>query len=478
MRDLVIVLAGRGLQIITALLTLRLLTWRLEQVEMGKLAIFTVLITFFALAFINPVGMYINRQLHAWNRQGTVLRHLGFACSYLILVSGMAALLLYVFAFLFVDLVSIPIGLLIFLVVGSLFTSSINQTIIPSLNLLGKRLEWMLFTLLSLWVGLTASVVLTGIHADAEFWMIGQISGYLLGTGFATASFIAAVNRVHSTEPIKSGIGQIKPVAVFAVPLAITVLLNWFQFQSFRIFFGEMESLARLGIFAAGYAVSAGIMGAFESTAGQYFAPVFYQSLDTADRDKQLQAWQRYASFVIPATILVLVFIVTLSGSLLHLLVDAKYWGAGHFVMIAALLEASRVIGNTYALAGHAIKDTSIMIIPQSVGAGCVLILMPLLMTFFGEPGFLAALVLASLCYVILTRLAVYKRTRLKMKFIDGIEIPVGILLLGMIWLAELNLELDYRTSIVLLTAGTLVCVLTGWRYVVRIRHSRAASSD
>lgn len=123
----------------------------------------------------------IDRQLHTWNREGTLPNHLWFACLYLILVCVIAALVLSIAASFLFDLVGISAAWLILLVIGSLFANSINQVIIPSLNLLDKRLEWMTFTLLSLWIGLIAWVMLTGLKANAMIWFVGQYlqPGYL-----------------------------------------------------------------------------------------------------------------------------------------------------------------------------------------------------------------------------------------------------------------------------------------------------------
>ncbi len=465
MRDLFIVLTGRVFQLLTSLVALRLLTWRLDQVQMGRFSLLITVFTFFALVFVNPVGSYINRQLHSWARQGNGSRFLGYALLYLLGVCVLCGLILWLSGPALITLLDIKILWLIILIVAYLFTNTLNQTLIPSLNLLGKRFQWMLMTLLSLWVGLIASVLITGIEPSAEFWMYGQVIGFSVGALLALGMLLRALNSQHDGINRAADLhwNQLSPVIFFAIPLSVAVLLNWFQFQSFRFFFGEMESLARLGLFAAGYAISAGILGAFETTATQLFLPGFYRELDTSDRQGQIDAWRDYASLMIPMTLLFVVFVITMAEPLLKLLVDEKYWGGAHFVMIAAVLEASRVIGNAYAMAAHALKETRVLLIPQVLGALCVLVLVPGLLALAGETGFMAALVVASAVYLVAMRQVVNRITGAGLSFTIAVELIGGALLLVLVWIVSRWLMQDYLTSVLLVFTGLTICGLVLW---------------
>jgi O-antigen/teichoic acid export membrane protein len=480
MRDLAIVLSGRALQVLTSLLTLRLVTWRLDQEEMGRFALLIALFTFFSLVFVSPIGAYINRQLHGWDKDGIVVRILAYGLIYLFVVCFLADLILWLLADPLTTLVGISINWLMLIVAVYLLVHSLNQLIIPSLNLLGKRLSWMLLTLFSLWAGLAASVYLTGTNASAEYWMIGQITGFALGSILGIGYLLRALNQRGDIDNSFAGISwtRLKPVVLFALPLSVVGPLYWFQFQSFRFFFGEMVSLAQLGIFAAGYTISAGILGAFETTAQQYFLPGFYRSLEGTDRAGQVNTWSKYASLMIPTTLLFVVFIIVLAKPLLMLLVDEKYWGAGNFVVIAALLEASRVIGNTYGMAAHALKSTRTLLVPQVTGAVLMLVLVPLLLNNFGEPGFLAALAVSSAIYLLLMRRAV---TRLvgahpKLTFVKEF-VGCALTIVG-IGIVSLLIDLDYVSSGLLLLAGLAVCAAMLWRVSVSLRGSKEVFSD
>lgn len=93
--DLLVVLTGRVIQIVTTVVSLRLLTTQLTPGEMGKYSLITSTTALFALIFITPVGMYINRKLNQWYDEALLWNKLIYGLYYLLAVTIATALLLF-----------------------------------------------------------------------------------------------------------------------------------------------------------------------------------------------------------------------------------------------------------------------------------------------------------------------------------------------------------------------------------------------
>jgi len=83
-RDLITILLGQGLQAVTGLVAIRLLTSLLPPEEAGRYYILLSLAAFFALFLISPIGNYINRKTHEWHRSGTIQNNLHLFWLYLL----------------------------------------------------------------------------------------------------------------------------------------------------------------------------------------------------------------------------------------------------------------------------------------------------------------------------------------------------------------------------------------------------------
>ena len=136
---MIVIIFGRAAQFILLLMVMRVATTYLPPEEMGRLSLITAAVAFYALFLVNPVGMFINRRLHAWDELGRAKYYLKLHWIYLLIVSVFAAASLAVlnnthtFGFQFNTI------WLLVLVCGSLIFNTINQTAIPSLNMLELR---------------------------------------------------------------------------------------------------------------------------------------------------------------------------------------------------------------------------------------------------------------------------------------------------------------------------------------------------
>jgi O-antigen/teichoic acid export membrane protein len=382
-----IVVFGRATQFLLALVMMRVATEFLPPQEIGRMSLIMTSTTFFALFLINPVGMFINRRLHTWNDNGRVQIYLKYYWTYLLFISAFAG-----FCLIFIynlELINYQTSLfwLLVLVCGSLLFNTINQTVIPSLNLLGFR-EWFIFlTLCTVIVSfISALIMVVSIQAQAEFWLLGLLVGQTILSIIGIKIFFSKLkfnSNINNSKPLQNKLTKdnILTLYRFAWPVAISVGLGWVQCQGYRFMLDNMLGLQSLGLFVAGYGISLGIIVAFESIFTTYFQPEFYKKISGSNRDVQSQAWTDYANTIFPSLLLLLFFIIALAPELTRILLAEKYHSAVQFVIWGALAEVIRVLIGVYILGAHAIMNTRLLIAPNAVGAiftiGLILVMVP-----------------------------------------------------------------------------------------------------
>lgn len=391
---------------------MRVATTLLSPVEMGRVSLVLTTTAFYALFLVNPVGMFINRRLHAWQISGVAKEYLIFYVNYLLLVVVIAAASLFLLQTIKLNDFGLSATWLIVLVCGSLLFNTINQTVIPSLNLLGESKKFVFLTVATIaasFVFATLFVKLT--EPTAQYWLFGVLAGQaLLGVIGAKIFFaVLQIQKVPYTQPTIHK-KHLKVLFNFAWPVAIAAGLGWVQGQGYRYIMEEQLGLAALGLFVAGYSISLGMTAAFESILTTYFQPRLYRDANTGNSDTQAQAWRRYATVVIPSLILTVAFITALAPELTRLLLGENFQAAKEFVIWGALAESMRVLIGVYTLIAHVYMRTNWLILPTLIGASLSIILCLVLIPDFGASGAGMALVLSGLAVVIAMHLLLAKK--------------------------------------------------------------------
>jgi O-antigen/teichoic acid export membrane protein len=383
-----LIVVGRAAQFILALVMMRVVTTILPPFEMGRMALFISATAFFALFLVNPVGMFINRRLHAWETLGLVRRYLDYYWAYLLVVAVLASAILSVMN----DLGSIGFQTsatwLWVLVCGSLLLNTANQTVIPSLNLLGFRGWFIGLTLATLASGfLVAVVLLTHLQPRAEYWLLGLLVGQAVFAGIGGKVFFARLTTPQAPRSGGSIRAHIGVLFGFAWPVSIAVGMNWVQSQSYRFFMEDSLGLAALGLFVAGYGISAGLIAGFE----------------------QGKAWTSYASAILPSMLLVGFFVAAAAPELTRLLLGVGYKESSQFVAWGAIAEMARVFTGVYGMVAHARMKTSLLLVPNAIGAVISITMMLWLMPKYGAVGAGFALALAGIAVFLATYIATRK---------------------------------------------------------------------
>ena len=403
--NLIIITLGRLTQFILALAMLRVLTTLLSPEEMGKVSLTLATIAFFAMFLVNPVGMFINRRMHAWQAGGSARAYLQSYAGYLIGVALIAAISLPLFNLSGLVNFGMPIGWVVALVCASLIFNTINQTSIPSLNMLGDTRGFVALSVATLAASFVCAVTLVEtVHTSAQYWVSGLLLGQMLLAVVGTRMLFTRLD-VHGAPAASQGIRgrHLQVLFDFAWPVALAAGLGWVQLQGYRYIVESNLGMAQLGLFVAGYSISAGMIAGFESVLTAYFQPRLYRDANKGHPAEQAQAWRRYASAVIPSLILTVALIVLLVPEFTRILLGEQFQGAASFVIWGALSEAARVMTGVYSLIAHVYMRTRWLIVPTAVGAALSIVLCVLLIPPLGVQG--AGIALASAGFVVVAML-------------------------------------------------------------------------
>ena len=476
-----IIIFGRAAQFILLLLVMRVATTYLPPSEMGRLSLITAATAFFALFLVNPVGMFINRRFHAWDQLGRAKHYLKLHWIYLLGVGLVAALVLaglnkiHAFGFQF------NTAWLLVLICGSLLFNTINQTAIPSLNLLELRGRFIVLTLATIAFGLASSYALVEYFSPtAEYWLLGLLIGQ---TVFAVIGVKLFFDKLQTETPAeKLSKSHLRTLFDFAWPIAISVGFNWLQTQGYRFFVADSLGLAALGLFVAGYGISAGLMAAFESVLTTYFQPRFYKRVSTSTIEEQSAAWNRYAGAILPSLVLVTFLLIALAPELTRFMVGPAYQSASQFVIWGVLAEGARVVAGVYSMSAHAKMKTRLLLLPNLLGAVICIGLIQLLAPSMGVHGVGLARSLAGLGmlmvmhYLMIVALEVRLPLRLLVK---GAAMGAGLLLIATAGRWVMNSSGIIASGLLIVITGLAFLPMFYWLlYPFLPRHDHAAAAS
>ena len=156
--DVLLLGAGRGLQMIGGIVALRVATGVMPPETLGYVAQTMSIVILLCSTMVAPVNNYISRGLLGWVDAGVarrnLLRFLAFV-TVAAIASGLMVFLARSYAAIVEGLPALSLGMLttLYVVGNSLHLSSAS-----ALNLLGHRLAYVVFCNLSLWGGLAFAI--------------------------------------------------------------------------------------------------------------------------------------------------------------------------------------------------------------------------------------------------------------------------------------------------------------------------------
>ena len=452
---MIITTLGRILQFIIVFCTIKVLTTFLSPTELAKLYIINSMVAFFALIFLNPIGMFINRRFHAWNEIGKIKSYYFYFILYVLCISGLSFLIL--IPILYLNLIQINLSHIttFALVSSSLIIMTANQVVIPGLNFLGNTGWFSALNVLTALFALACSTVFVQFfEPTVEYWLIGVLLSNLVLASIGTFIFLKKINSSKHQFTLNRSL--INVAWSFAWPIAISVGLGWIQSQSYRFIATSTIGLKSLGLFLAGYGVGAALILAFESIMTTYLLPQFYKNVEQANTANPAQAWDRFANILIPSLFLISFLILSCLQQLGHLMLGKSYWEATQFAAWGVAVEAVKVLSNAFSMIPHAQMKTTLLIYPSLAGVIVFLSSIFILSLSFGSMGIGMALLLSQLVSFLILYGSTSKNLRAVISLNDILKgVIYGVVIFSLSSLFPLlgyttNLQLDLLHLIIM----------------------------
>lgn len=368
-RELSILIVGRVLQIIIALIAIKIATTLLQADELGNFYLLASIAGFFGLFMVNPIGQYINRRTHDWYKQKKLLNVFYLYNYYLIFLTLFSIIAVYLLRYFNIG-GNINFSLFILIVPIYIYFHSWNQTIIPMINILEGRIAFVLFTIASQLLFLIISYLLIILVAEkGALWFLGQAIAFGI---VGVISLVYFINKFHIDLDIKVAhryvnYKNIKNIINFSAPLSISVLFFWLQSQSYGIIIEKNIGSEFLGYFGVGMAIALAISSAFEAIVMQYLYPKMYQSM--SEDDKFSRTISNISNLILPIYFYLAVFVTVFAININTVLVDEKYYSSYIFVMFGIWIAFFRMSSNIISNIAHSKMKTNKLILPNIVGA-------------------------------------------------------------------------------------------------------------
>ena len=366
---LLIIIIGRVLQIIIALIAIKLATKYLDASEMGNYYLVVSITGFFSLFFINPIGQYINRKTHQWYEEKNILNIFYIFNYYIFFLSFLSIAIIYI-------LYSFNIGnnieLFTLIIVISIYIifNTWNQTIIPMINMLEYRISFVLLTLASqLLFLILAYTFITVFAKEGIYWFLGQVIAFGI---IALISLVYFIQKIQNSFDINIAHKMINKVNLekiikFSAPLSISVLFFWMQTQSYPLIIEKYLTLEFLGYLGVGMTVALAISNAFESIIMQYLYPTMYKSMNNEIQFSNTIS--NIINLILPIYFLLSIYVSIFAIYINSILVDSKYFDSYIFVIFGIWIAFFRMSSNIIANIAHSKMETKKLILPNLIGA-------------------------------------------------------------------------------------------------------------
>ncbi|MFS1539934.1 MAG: hypothetical protein ACL7BU_16000 [Candidatus Phlomobacter fragariae] len=369
--NFIILLLGRLFQVLITFITLRVLTTIFTKSELGIIYYIIALQSFYSLFFINPFGQFFNRNIINWYNSGMIIFFLKRQLSYISFIAIFAVITLILIGFL--NVVKLSFGQ--FFLVGLLILSqSINQTIIPLLNMIGKHKAFVSLNLLTSIISLLLSLcIVYFFDKKSECWLYGIVFANLFISFFAFnyLSFILKEKTVKLNLCTKillnnnnnNNNNNILNIIRFSLPISIATLFMWYLNSGYRIQVENNFGLAYLALIGLGLSISNQVFNIVESILTQYLTPNLYRRIERNKSKNEIEMlFNDYLNLIIPLYLSIAIFLSFSIKNLLPFVVNESFTVGYVIIILGAWIELARVVTNALALASQIEHKTSYFI--------------------------------------------------------------------------------------------------------------------
>jgi O-antigen/teichoic acid export membrane protein len=380
--NLVILIIGRIAIATASIVAVRVTTEYLTPSELGAISQLNSLANFYSVTLIIPFAHFMNRGLLEWFQINRLKKNSKIFLFYILFIFLIVLILTFILQYNYRIINGFSLNVTVLLVGLIFLTTAISSFGTTSLNILGFRTAFVLFTNFTVWGSLLFSLLFVTLNKNALNWTLGQICGLTMGCISLMFFFDKANNKFEKKINNEEVIFSVKSIFNFSWPILITAALWWIQSQSYKFIISSKQGIANVGYFAIGYSLGSMPIALYESIIGQYLEPKFLKSLLNQNEQGKGKAWDKYASVYLPGLILSTILTLVSIKYAAKILLNESYQEAAINIAIGAvLIECVRAAGSMMYHLGTAKMDNKITILPVSVGA----ILSPLFVYIFSN---------------------------------------------------------------------------------------------
>ncbi|WP_404273523.1 hypothetical protein [Yersinia similis] len=327
--------------------------------ELGLVYYIITIQTFYSLFLINPVGQYFNRNTIAWYENGRLMNHLKMQLLYVATIAIGAFFTLFIIDYLnYANFSFVDILLISFLILSL----GGNQTILPLINMIGKRIAFVNLNLLTAVMSLIFSISIVFVFSkNAEFWVLGVIVSNIL-VSFISFIYLHVIFKKEKSDPetilCEYNLPDILNIVRFSVPISIATLFMWYLNVGYRIQIENNYGLVYLAIIGIGLSISNQVFSIVESILTQYMIPGLYKEIEGANKVKVERVFNHYLNTIIPIYLFLAILLSFSIKNTLPLLVNESFSSGYAIIVFGAWIEFSRVVTNALALASQIERRT------------------------------------------------------------------------------------------------------------------------
>lgn len=359
-----LLLGGRVIQVLLSVALIRLATTFLSPSEYGTWILIQTTAGLFILFGISPFGLYLNRHIIDFKSRGLLPEAFKGYSAYLVLFS---------LAMIVVNLSLVGLGVIKFpnlsmmtvtsLVCLLMVSQTFHQTWIPSLNFLGDRKGFVLGSSTALLVTILTAFFLNAVSAmTVSLWVISAAIGFVVSTlMFVPKNWFLPTGRglLYIFKNIK-----LRDVFLFSGPLFLTTAFSWGQTQGYRLLVENRLGLAEFGIFAAGHAVIAGLLGSVENVITTYYQADFFQNIN-GEGNVYTEGLKKVWAVALYPYMMAGVYLYLVAPQVALIFLGAEFKEDLSWLSCVVLSEGGRLLFNLLSINFHGKKETHKLVLPQ-----------------------------------------------------------------------------------------------------------------
>ncbi len=397
-RQFLVLLSGRLLQSLIAIASIRLMTTLLDKENVGYNYLIISITSYFSLILINPLGVYLNRHIHEWNRDGILRNRFKQLSGYFLLIAAISIPMVIAGSKFAGIGRGISLTSLAALVAAYVFFSTWSLTLYTSLNMLEHREAFVLLGVVAQVAGLLFGILfVTMLTHTAVGWLLGILAGQTLAGVMAWWYYKSRVFPANSNPAAPSALFK-KDLVWFCVPIAITTVFMWTQNHSYRLIIESSLGAEFLASLAVGLGVASSLAGVIESLVTQYFYPGYYAATTSRDTEVRISAWNGFFKNAISIFIPGMAFSLVSAKYIMFFLVAKQFHNTFHVLMFGLAIEFFRMISNVAHVVSYSEKNTKMTIAPYVLGAMSLLAILGAILKDFVH-GDKATLILMALWF-------------------------------------------------------------------------------